>query len=386
MDYEVKADTLEASFGAIEAAGVSVGVAGEVAALRGEVARLARVADEAVLASRRPALGGIKAASPRDPAMGAYLRHGITAGLETKSFAEVTNSGADGGYAVPKAIDSSIQETLRDISPIRRIANVVQVGTSNYRRLITLSNVASGWVSEATARPDTATLKLAEIVPPMGDLFANPIATQSMIDDAMFDLEGWLATEIASEFARAEGQAFVKGTGVGQPLGFLTSPTASTADGVRAFGSLQYVATGTAGAFPASAPQDTIIGLIHKLRPAYRQNATFVMNSTTLSTIRKMKDSTGAFIWQPSMASGVPDTLFGYPVVDAEDMPDIATGSFSIAFGDFKAGYLIAERAETRVLRDPYTNKPYVNFYATKRVSGCVANSEAIKLMKFDLS
>ena len=381
MDYEVKADMLDASFGAIEAQSVT----DEVSALRDEVAKLSGRLDGAVRAAGRPVLAGATTVKGRDPFTEQYLRKGVET-MEQKSFAVTTGSGTDGGYAVPKTIDASIQDTLRDISPIRRIANVVQVGTSNYRRLITINNVASGWVTETMARPDSATLKMAEIVPPMGELYANPSASQNMLDDAMFDLENWLAMEIASEFARAEGQAFVKGTGVGQPLGFLTSPSAATADGTRAFGSLQYLATGTAGAFPAATPQDTIINLIHKLRPAYRQNATFVMNSTTLSLIRRMKDSTGAFIWQPSMAAGVPDTLFGYPVVDAEDMPDIATGSFSIAFGDFKAGYLIAERAETRVLRDPYSNKPYVNFYATKRVSGIVANSEAIKLLKFDVS
>jgi len=150
-------------------------------------------------------------------------------------------------------------------------------------------------------------------------------------------------------------------------------------DGARGFGTLQYIATGVAGAFPTQTasvfPQDTILQLIHTLRPAYRQNASFVMNTTTLLAIRKMKDSYGDYVWQPSITPGQPDTLFGYPVVDAEDMPSIAAGSFSIAFGDFKAGYLIADRFDTRI-----------NFYATKRVSGCVANSEAIKLLKFDVS
>ena len=390
MDYEVKADVLEASFGAIEASGV----ADEVAALRGEVARLGRVADEAARAARRPAIGGsgAKSVAERDPAMGAYLRKGVTTGLEIKSFGETSNSGADGGYAVPLQIDAIVQATLRDISPIRKIANVVQVGTSNYRRLITLNNIASGWVAEndASQQAATSTIKFGTIAPPMGELYANPSATQAMLDDSFFDLESWLAQEIAREFARAEGAAFVSGSGVNRPLGFLASPATSAGDSVRPIGTLQYLATGVAGAFPTQTttvfPQDTIINLIHSLRPAYRQNASFVMNTQTLSVIRRMKDNYGGFSWTPSMVPGQPDMLFGYPVIDCEDMPVIAPGSFSIAFGDFNAGYIIADRVDTRILRDPYTNKPFVNFYATKRVSGCVANSEAIKLLKFDVS
>jgi HK97 family phage major capsid protein len=390
MDYEVKADVLEASFGAIEASGV----ADEVAALRGEVARLGRVADEAARAARRPAIGGsgAKSVAERDPAMGAYLRKGVTTGLEIKSFGETSNSGADGGYAVPLQIDAIVQATLRDISPIRKIANVVQVGTSNYRRLITLNNIASGWVAEndASQQAATSTIKFGTIAPPMGELYANPSATQAMLDDSFFDLESWLAQEIAREFARAEGAAFVSGSGVNRPLGFLASPATSAGDSARPIGTLQYLATGVAGAFPTQTttvfPQDTIINLIHSLRPAYRQNASFVMNTQTLSVIRRMKDNYGGFSWTPSMVPGQPDMLFGYPVIDCEDMPVIAPGSFSIAFGDFNAGYIIADRVDTRILRDPYTNKPFVNFYATKRVSGCVANSEAIKLLKFDVS
>lgn len=359
MDYEVKADVLEASFGAVEASGV----AEEVAALRGEVARLGRVADEATRAARRPAIGGTgaKSVAERDPAMGAYLRKGVTAGLETKALTETTNSGADGGYAVPLQIDAIVQATLRDISPIRRIANVVQVGTSNYRRLITLNNVASGWVSEGdtTQQAATNTVKFGTIAPPMGELYANPSATQAMLDDSFFDLEGWLAQEIAREFARAEGAAFVGGSGVNRPLGFLTSPATGAADPARPIGTLQYIATGVLGAFPTQTttvfPQDTIINLIHSLRPAYRQNASFVMNTQTLSVIRRMKDNYGGFSWTPSMVPGQPDMLFGYPVIDCEDMPVIAPGSFSIAFGDFQAGYIIADRGTRAscVIRTP---------------------------------
>jgi HK97 family phage major capsid protein len=204
-----------------------------------------------------------------------------------------------------------------------------------------------------------------------------------MLDDAMFDVEKWLAHEIATEFARAEGKAFVSGTGVSQPLGFLASPNVTTADGTRPMGTLQSIGTGAAGAFPASNPQDKLIDLVQSLRSPYRQGAVFVMNSATAAAIRKFKTTDGQFLFQPSLAAGQPATLLGYPLIEAEDMPDIAAGSLSIAFGNFKAGYVIAERNATTILRDPYTHKPYVHFYATKRIGGQVVNSESIKLLKF---
>jgi HK97 family phage major capsid protein len=204
-----------------------------------------------------------------------------------------------------------------------------------------------------------------------------------MLDDAAFDVEAWLAGEIAAEFARAEGVAFVSGDGTSKPKGFLAAPNAATADGARAFGTLQFIETGVDGGFPASDPQDILIDLVQALRSPYRQGAAFVMNSATAARVRKFKTTDGAFIWQPGLVAGQPDTLLGYPVVEAEDMPDVAAGSLSIAFGNFKAGYLIAERGETQILRDPYTNKPFVHFYATRRVGGQVMNSEAIKLLKF---
>ncbi len=276
-----------------------------------------------------------------------------------------------------------IDTTLKAISPIRRIANVVRVGTGGYRKLVTQNGMASGWAGEGAARPETGSPVFNEIVPPMGDLYTNPAASQFMLDDAAFDVEAWLANEIATEFARAEAAAFIGGTGINRPKGFLTFPTAATLDTVRPFGTLQYVASGAAGAFVAGNPQDRLVDLVQSLRSPYRQGATWVMNSKTMATVRKFKTTDGAFLWQPSLIAGNANTLLGYPVLEAEDMPDIAADSLSIAFGNFHAGYIITERAETSILRDPYTNKPFVYFYATKRVGGTVTNSEAIKLMKF---
>lgn len=202
-----------------------------------------------------------------------------------------------------------------------------------------------------------------------------------MLDDAAFDLEAWLAGEIATEFARAEGAAFVSGTGTSQPRGFLASPSSTATDGVRPFGTLQYVGTGNATGFDAN-PDAKLIDLVHTLRAGHRQGACWVMNSATLAQVRKFKTADGAFLWQPGLVEGQPDRLLGYPVVEAEDMPGIAANTFPIAFGNFRNGYLIAERSATTILRDPFTNKPFVHFYATKRIGGQVLDSEAIKLLR----
>jgi HK97 family phage major capsid protein len=204
-----------------------------------------------------------------------------------------------------------------------------------------------------------------------------------MLDDAAFDLETWLANEIALEFARAEGTAFVRGTGTNQPEGFLTAAKATALDGVRAFGTLQYIGSGNATGL-GTAPDTKLIDIIHALKSGHRQGAVFVMNSSTLAAVRKLKTADGAFLWQPGLVEGQPDRLLGYPVIEAEDMPDIAAGAYPIAFGNFRHGYLIAEHSATRVLRDPFTNKPFVHFYATKRMGGKVLDSNAIKLLRIE--
>jgi HK97 family phage major capsid protein len=369
---EVKADALEESFEQFEEDGV--------AELKAELETLKSKIAAGVIAAQRPALDGVKSAEA-SAFVEQYVRRGIESGLETKALG--SSSGAVGGYAVPQEIDRAIDETLVAISPIRTIANVVKVGSAGYRKLIATGGTPSGWVGFEAARPETDTPNFTEVVPASGELYANPAASQQMLDDAMFDVEKWLAHEIATEFARAEGKAFVSGSGTNQPLGFLSSPTAATADSARPMGTLQFIGTGAAGAFPASNPADKLIDLVQSLRSPYRQGAVFVMNSATAAAVRKFKTADGAFMFQPGLAAGQPATLLGYPLIEAEDMPDIAANSLSIAFGNFRAGYVIAERNATTILRDPYTHKPYVHFYATKRTGGQVVNSEAIKLLKF---
>ncbi len=368
MTYETKADALEAVF---DTAAVPDNGA-ELAALRTEMSRLTTMVTSRAI--DRPALAGAKAAP-------SWLRKGGEGGDEVKAAS--IGVGPKGGVAVPREIDAVIDRVLRAASPIRAIARVVDVGSVNYTKLITTSGVVSGWVSETATRTETDTPDFAEIAPSMGELYANPAASQAMLDDAMFDVEAWLGEEIGREFARAEGIAFVNGDGTNKPKGFLQAPTSAAGDATRAFGTLQFITSGAAGGFAATNPQDKLIDLVHALATPYRQGANWVMNSATLARIRKMKDNDGAFLWQPALAADQPATLLGYPVVEVDAMPDIAADSLSIAFGNFQAGYIIAQRPETVVLRDPFSNKPFVHFYATKRVGGTVVDSRAIKLLKF---
>ena len=352
----------------------------DIAALRSDVDEVKARVDKIGRAAARPALGTAAIAAPEVKGfVDGYLRRGAV--QELKSISGTVP--ADGGYAVPRQIDAAIARELTAISPIRAIAQVVQTGSAGYRKLVTTGGTASGWVSETAARPETDTPEFAEIAPPTGELYANPAASQAMLDDAGFDLENWLASEIALEFARAEGAAFIGGSGTNQPRGFLAAPTATTADDARAFGTLQYLGSGAAGGL-GSAADTRLIDLVHTLKAGHRQGASFVMNSATLAEVRKLKTSDGAFVWQPGLVEGQPDRLLGYPVVEAEDMPDIGAGTFPIAFGNFRHGYLIAERSATQVLRDPFTNKPFVHFYATKRVGGQVLDGDAIKLLKIE--
>ena len=378
MDNTTPTDPAEASFDIVARQDKTEA---DVAALRSDVDEVKARVDKIGRAAARPAIGGTDEAAPEVKGfVDSYLRRGATS--EYKSISGATPS--DGGYAVPRQIDAMIARELTEISPIRAISQVVQTGSAGYRKLIATGGTASGWVSETAGRPETDTPNFAEIAPPTGELYANPAASQAMLDDAGFDLESWLASEIAMEFARAEGAAFVGGSGVNQPLGFLSSAVSTAEDDARTFGTLQYVGSGDADGFDTN-PDAKLIDLVHTLKAGHRQGASFVMNSATLAEVRKLKTADGAFLWQPGMVEGQPDRLLGYPVVEAEDMPDIAAGTFPIAFGNFRHGYLIAERSATQVLRDPFTNKPFVHFYATKRVGGQVLDSNAIKLLKIEL-
>jgi len=378
MDMEIETEVISQSFDLVSRQDEAENA---IKVLRSDVDEVKARLDRVSRAASRPVLEGIrKNDTPEVKSfVDGYLRQGRE--TELKSVSGLTP--ADGGYAVPREIDAMIASELKEISPIRQIAQVVQVGSSGYRKLVATGGISSGWVGEGDARPETDTPNFAEIAPPTGELYANPAASQTMLDDAGFDLESWLASEVAVEFAASEGAAFVAGSGINQPLGFLSSPTSLSGDAVRSFGSLQYIGSGDAAGFDAN-PESKLIDLVHTLKAGHRQGASWVMNSATLAEVRKLKTSDGAFLWQPGLVEGQPDRLLGYPVVEAEDMPDIAANAMPIAFGNFKHGYLIAERSATQILRDPFTNKPFVHFYATKRVGGQVLDSAAIKLLKIE--
>lgn len=377
MDSLTPVEALDASFDLVARQDATEAA---VETLRGDVDDVKARLDRVSRAAARPVIEGGAAAAASLEVKGfvdGYLRKGRETEIKSLSGAVP----ADGGYAVPREVDALISARLKNISPIRSIAQVVQTGTAGYRKLVTTSGTTSGWVSETGARVETAAPSFAEIAPPGGELYANPAASQAMLDDAAFDIQSWLADEIAAEFGRAEGAAFVSGSGTNQPKGFLTAPNAATADAVRPFGTLQFLGSGNASGFDA-APELKLIDLVHALKGGHRQGASWVMNAKTLGVVRKLKAADGSFLWQPGLMEGQPNRLLGYPVVEAEDMPDIAAGAVPIAFGNFRAGYLIAERSATSILRDPFTNKPFVHFYATKRIGGQVLDSDAIKLLK----
>jgi HK97 family phage major capsid protein len=295
-----------------------------------------------------------------------------------------TAVAAEGGYLVDPQTAETIRSSLKSTSSLRAIANVVQVEATSFDVVIDHSDVGTGWATEASAVTETAAPQIERISIPLHELSAMPKASQRLLDDSAFDVEGWLAGRIADKFARAEAAAFVGGDGVGKPRGFLTGTKVAQAS--WAWGSLGYIATGTAGDFSATNPADAIVDLVYALDATYRANASFVMNSKTAGAVRKMKDADGRFLWSDGLAAGEPARLMGYPVLIAEDMPDIGANAYAIAFGDFAAGYTVAERPDLRVLRDPFSAKPHVLFYATKRVGGGVSDFAAIKLLKFAVS
>ena len=346
-------------------------------------ARLDRVASEA----RRPAIGEAAAAEQpsvpveeRKAAFDGYLRAGI--GLEVK--AGLSTAPNSGGYVVPEQTERAIERRLMAGSPMREISTVRTVAAGVFRKPVSIAGVGSGWVAETAARPETDPATLALLEFPAADLYACPAATQTLLDDALVDLDEWLAGEVEDAFAAQETEAFVNGDGVNKPRGFLDYDL--VADGDQEWGEIGYVASGASGAFVEDSPTDRLIDLVYAPKAQYRPNARFVMNRRTVSTVRKFKDADGNYIWQPAQRAGDTASLLGYPVTEIETMPDVAANAPAIAFGDFRRGYLIVDRAGVRVLRDPYSAKPYVLFYTTKRVGGGVQNFDAIKVMKFAAS
>ncbi|GGB50960.1 phage capsid protein [Roseibium aquae] len=344
--------------------------------------------DDLTLKARRPALapearrGFTSQALEHKAAFETYLRSGRETSLRPLELKALSaGSDPDGGYLVPEQTEAEILRRMAEVSPIRAIAGNRHMSASTFKKPFAVSGPQAGWVAETAARPETTSPQLAELSFPAMELYAMPAATASLLDDAAVDMDAWIAEEVETAFAEQEGTAFVTGDGVNKPAGFLSVPRVAEAS--WAWGSLGTISTGEAGAFPASAPSDTLIDLIYSLKSGYRQNARFVMNRKTQGAIRKLKDADGNYLWQPPASAGAPSTLMNFPVTEAEDMPDIATDAAAIAFGDFRRGYLVVDRMGVRLLRDPYSAKPYVLFYTTKRVGGGVQDFDAIKLLTF---
>lgn len=344
--------------------------------------------DRKSLTTSRPALAAAADQdAPHQKAFEAYVRTGDDdglRGLELQGKALNTAVAGDGGYLVDPVTADNIASVLASTASIRAIANVVNVEATSYDVLIDHGDVGTGWATETGSVTETSTPSIERIAIQLHELSALPKASQRLLDDSAFDIEAWLAGRIADKFARAEANAFINGDGIDKPTGFLTHP--NVANDSWAWGSLGYVATGTSGDFDATNPADAIVDLVYSLDAEYRANATFVMNSKVAGAVRKMKDLDGRFLWSDGLAAGEPARLMGYPVLIAEDMPDMAADATPIAFGDFSAGYTVAERPDTRILRDPFSAKPHVLFYATKRVGGDVSDFAAIKLLKLSTS
>lgn len=332
----------------------------------------------------RPSINGLSSAieDAHTKSFLGYMRSGREADLEQKAMR--TDSGPEGGYLVPEQLDTELSKYLRQRSPMRQLARVVPVGSAEFKQPHSTLGTGASWVGETTARPATTAPGLKMITIPTREVYAMPSITQQLLDDNAFDLENWLITELGDAFGDAEADAFINGNGVTQPRGLFTYDVVTTADATRAHDAFQYIPTGGSGAFASSNPGDALISLVYAVKPQYRANASWLISSEVLEAVRKMKDGTGAFyLWQPSTQAGQPSTLLGFPVFEDENLPAIASGSLSAAFGDFSRSYTITDR-NTAMLRDPYTSKPFVNFYSTKRLGGGGGrDTRAVKFLKF---
>lgn len=308
-----------------------------------------------------------------------WFRKGIDAGLKDLEVraAASTLSDPDGGFLVPEEMENAIDRVAETVSAMRRICSKMSIGTDTYKKLVGVGGAGSGWVGEKGARDETDTPTLKEIAINTKEVYANPAATQTLLDDGRINVANWLADEVAIVFNEQEADAFINGNGVEKPKGL--NAYMKVANASYAWGKIGYVFSGSTSSLGNA---DKLIDLQHALKSVYRNGAVFLMNDLTQAEVRKMKDGEGNYIWRPGLIEGAPNVLLGKPVEIDDNMDSIGSGKYPIAFGNFKRGYLIIDRMGIRVLRDPYTNKPYVHFYTTKRVGGGVVMYEAIKMLK----
>lgn len=378
-----------ADFRGVDLKGAMMGFVDELKGFRQDIQKKLQAQEERMnMLDRKTAIRGRAPLStvaetevPHQKAFNAYLRSGDDDGLRGLSIEEKgLTVASDGGFLAAPMVAETVQSVLRAGASLRKLANVVTVESSAYEVLVDKGDMGAGWADES-GMAETSSGGIERISIPVHELSAMPKASQRLLDDAAFDVEGWLAERIADKFARSEGAAFINGDGAAKPRGILTYPTA--VNGTATDGQVGVISTGTLGDFDATEPADALIDLIYALGAEYRANANFVMNSKTAARIRKMKDGEGRFLWTDALSAGQAPQLLGYPVLISEDMPDIDVDTLAVAFGDFHAAYTIVERPDLRVLRDPFSAKPHVLFYATKRVGGGVTDFRAVKLLQF---
>ncbi|MBS0562741.1 MAG: phage major capsid protein [Proteobacteria bacterium] len=312
-------------------------------------------------------------------ALGKFLRTGDDAEIKAMS----AGSDPDGGYLVLPNMATTMTSKLWDQTVMRQLSRVETMTTGDvWEEPIDATDVAATWVAETQDRPTTPSSPVGLASYPLQELYANQPITQRLLDDSGINLGAWIQQKITDRFSRAEDVAFINGDGVIKPRGFMSATINNLSDSARKWGDLQYAPGGDAATITA----DSLRKVLWTLRTPYRTGASWIMNSNTAATIDGVKDGAGNFVWRASMAAGVPNMLLGYPVVISETMPDVTPNAYPVAFGDFKRGYLIVDRAGIKLLRDPFSSKPNVLFYVTKRVGGGVSNSEAIKLLKISVS
>lgn len=319
-----------------------------------------------------------------------FFRHGVEAGLHDLAVKAglTTQSKPDGGFVVPTRMETTIDRVLGKVSVLRSLSRVISISEPTYKKQVNMGGATSGWVGEEDDRTETATPKLRELEFPVFEIYAEPWSTQIALDDAVMDLEGWLADEVSIEFAEQEGAAFVAGNGGKRPRGLLSYDKVANAS--YGWGKIGYVASGAAGGFATPSatvsPADCLIDVMHALKPGYRSGASWLTSDVNLATLRKFKDGQGNYLWVPPTVAEAPGTILGKPVYTDDNMPSVEAGSFPIAFGDFRRAYLVIDRQGIRILRNPYKVNGKVSFYTTKRVGGGVQNFEAVKLLKIGTS
>ncbi|MBH9537520.1 phage major capsid protein [Novosphingopyxis sp. YJ-S2-01] len=322
-------------------------------------------------------IGDIKADPEYTAAFKAHMRRGDNTTPEVQAAMQ-KGTDADGGYLAPIEWDRTIGEKLKRISPMRAESRVIAISTAGFKKFFSDRNVGSGWVGETASRPATSTPQIGTVSFEPGELYANPAISQGLLDDAAVDLEQWLASEVETEFARQEGIAFLSGDGSNKPHGILTYVEGGANAARHPYGAIKTLNSGAAAAFTG----DGFLDLMYDLPSEFAANAKLYINRLAMGAARKLKDGQGNYLWQPSYVSGQPQSLGGAPVVEMTDMPAVAAGNIAALYGDMEATYLVVDRIGIRVLRDPYTNKPFVHFYTTKRVGGGVHNPEPMRALK----